>query len=373
MQSLDAGSNQHDTVSQRGSSRAGGGREITVDVLLNATKLSVGKREQLSHYLKRITHLALNGDASKALEKGESDAGAIRKIQNLHHCPNLKVLYLYDNEVEAIENLDAVPQLTHLHLQGNCLRRIENLESLRVLEKLYLEKNRIVRLEGLAGCFRLQELYLANQNVPIDLRFSFEEDTMRALTGSLRVLDLSNCRVASTQPLTLLRCLEQLDLSKNLISDLEEVFALVGGVTSLVELDLRGNEVTGATKYREKTITFSSSRLALLDKKDVDPNQRRMMQSHLAHKYRKRIGSNSRRQSPSSSEGMRGDLSSGPSESTRLLKHGAAVHQLRGMQFTSAHSKFRCESDGLGVAGASCSPSSTALVKASSSNNSNYN
>jgi hypothetical protein len=114
-------------------------RGITLEVLLNATKLSVGKHEQLSHYLKRVTHLALNGDASKALSKR---GAAIRKIENLHHCPHLKVLYLYDNEIEAVENLDAVPQLTHLHLQGNCLRRIENLEPLKLLEKLYLEKAR---------------------------------------------------------------------------------------------------------------------------------------------------------------------------------------------------------------------------------------
>ncbi|KAF1784484.1 Leucine-rich repeat domain, L domain-like [Phytophthora cactorum] len=281
-----------------------------MEVLLNATKLSVGKKEHLSHYLKRITHLALNGDASKALMQGGSDTEAIRKIQNLHHCPNLKVLYLYDNEVGAIENLDAVPQLTHLHLQGNCLRRIENLEPLRLLEKLYLEKNSIVRLEGLTGCSRLQELYLANQNVPIDTYFSFEEDTMRTLAVSVRLLTFCALFCSThaglsanigfiqlsrglTKPLTLLRCLEQLDLSKNLISDLEEIFALVGGVTSLIELDLRGNEVTATAKI---CLLAALILTALLDKKDVDPNQRRMMQSHLAHKYRKRLGPSSRRQ-----------------------------------------------------------------------------
>lgn len=340
------------------------GREITLELLLSATKLSVGKNEHLAHYLKRITHVALNGDAS-----GGSNKAAIRKIENLQHCPNLKVLYLYDNEVEAIENLDAVPQLTHLHLQGNRLRRIENLEPLGLLEKLYLEKNAIVRLEGLRHCPRLQELYLANQAVPLDTEFSFQEETMWALSRSLRVLDLSNCRVASTEPLAALRCLEQLDLSKNLISDLEAVFALVGGVTSLVELDLRGNPVTATTKYREKTITFSSARLAVLDKKDVDANQRRMMQSHLAHKYRKRLGPTGS-SSSRSSDGARDDMHSGPSESKRLLKHGATVHQLRSMQFATTHAKFRCDREGLGIAGASCSPSSTALVKSS---NNRYN
>ncbi|GMF17418.1 unnamed protein product [Phytophthora lilii] len=179
MQSPGTASNQDDADS----------REITLEALLHATKLSVGKNEHLAHYLKRITHLALNGDVSKARTKGGNGTGAIRKIQNLHHCPNLKVLYLYDNEVEAMENLEVVPQLTHLHLQGNCLRRIENLETLGMLEKLYLEKNAIARLEGLAGCFRLHELYLANQRVPLDLHFSFEEDSMRALAVN------SHCRL----------------------------------------------------------------------------------------------------------------------------------------------------------------------------------
>lgn len=59
----------------------------------------------------------------------------------------------------------------------------------------------------------------------------------------------------------MLRSLEQLDLSKNGLSELEDVFALLSSLTSLTELDLRMNPVTSAPKYREKAITFSSSRL----------------------------------------------------------------------------------------------------------------
>lgn len=125
---------------------------------------------------------------------------------------------------------------------------------------------------------------------------------------SLRVLNLSNCRVRSARFLSVLRNLEQLDLSKNLLTELDDVFELLAGLSGLVELDLSLNPVTSAPKYREKAITFSSSRLSafkalthhafhlqslmrvccvvLLDKKDVDANQRRMMQSHLAHKFR---------------------------------------------------------------------------------------
>lgn len=59
----------------------------------------------------------------------------------------------------------------------------------------------------------------------------------------------------------MLRALEQLDLSKNAISELEDVFALLSSLSALSELDLRTNPVTITPKYREKAITFSSTRL----------------------------------------------------------------------------------------------------------------
>ncbi len=99
---------------------------IDTETLLNANKLSVGKGEEVGHYLKRITHLTLNGTSKKK----------IQLIQGLDQCPNLKVLYLYDNAIEKIKNLEFSTQLTHLHLQNNRLRRIENLENLVHLEKL---------------------------------------------------------------------------------------------------------------------------------------------------------------------------------------------------------------------------------------------
>lgn len=147
-------------------------RQINVEALVHATKLSVGKHENLEHYLKRLTHLTLNGDAKKV----------VKKIQNLQHCPVLKVLYLYDNEIEVIENLDALTQLTHLHLQNNHILRIENLDALTQLEKVYFEGNRIARLEGLHNCYYVQELHLSNQNLLPSMTFSFDTQTMQALS-----------------------------------------------------------------------------------------------------------------------------------------------------------------------------------------------
>lgn len=146
-------------------------REITVEMLVHATKLSVGKNENLDHYLKRLTHLTLNGTPKRLLQR----------IQNLHHCPSLQVLYLYDNAIPVIENLDVVPQITHLHLQNNQIERLQNLEPLSRMEKLYLEGNRISRLEGLQGSHSLQELHLANQVLAPDVEFSFQMESIHTL------------------------------------------------------------------------------------------------------------------------------------------------------------------------------------------------
>lgn len=51
-------------------------------------------------------------------------------------CKNLRVLYLYDNQIRQIQNLDFASNVTHLYLQNNCIAAMENLSSLKNLEKL---------------------------------------------------------------------------------------------------------------------------------------------------------------------------------------------------------------------------------------------
>lgn len=174
-------------------SSASGGREITLETLVHATGLTVGKNESLAHFLKRVTHLTLNGDALSATGKvpggsnnNSSRSKAIRRIQNLHHCPNLKVLYLYNNEIEEIGPIDAdVPQLSHLYLQNNRIGAMQGLAGLHQLEKLYLSGNRIVRLEGLASdCAALQELHMSNQALAPDVTFSFDPNSLYAIAVS---------------------------------------------------------------------------------------------------------------------------------------------------------------------------------------------
>jgi Leucine-rich repeat (LRR) protein len=157
---------------ENGSTANGRVREITVETLVQASKLTVGKNEHLDQYLKRVTHLTLNGNEKKVF----------KKIQLLEKCPNLKVLYMYDNEIETIENINCIPLLTHLHLQHNWIQKMEGMEALPLLEKLYIEGNRIPRLEGLGNCVYLQELHMSNQNLAKSETFSFDEATIQALS-----------------------------------------------------------------------------------------------------------------------------------------------------------------------------------------------
>ncbi|KDO26264.1 hypothetical protein SPRG_08340 [Saprolegnia parasitica CBS 223.65] len=249
---------------------------ISTDMLVHASKTSVAKDESADHYLRRLTHLTLTNKK-------------LTGIANLELCRNLKVLYLYGNRIQTIENLAFASQLTQLHLQDNRITRMEGLDALVNLEKLCLEGNQICRLEGLEHCSKLTELHLANQNVSTTGFALDDAASLATLSRCLRVLNLANCNVQRAAPLVALGRLEQLNLARNAISDMEDVFALVGGLRCLRDLNLTNNHVNATPKYRENTIIFSGAHLQVLDTKDIDAKQRAMMQSHLAFKHKKRM------------------------------------------------------------------------------------
>ena len=54
----------------------------------------------------------------------------------LEPCTNLRVLYLFQNNLTALEGLDACPLITHLYLQNNRIRALDNISHLSNLVKL---------------------------------------------------------------------------------------------------------------------------------------------------------------------------------------------------------------------------------------------
>ncbi|KAF0684335.1 hypothetical protein As57867_023576, partial [Aphanomyces stellatus] len=256
-----------------------GSGAITTEMLLHASKSTVAKGESNDQFLKRVTHLTLSNKKLTAI------GGTV-----LDSCKNVKVLYLYDNKITAIDGLASLRNLTQLHLQRNRITKMDNLDPLVHLEKLYLDGNHITCLEGLRHCTLLQELHLANQT-PTDraTEFSWETSSLHAIAPTLRLLDVSNCNVHSTAALTCLGHLDTLDLSRNHIREMEDVYGLVGALRSLRELNLTNNHVNATPKYREHTVIFSHATLETLDKKPIESKQRAMMQKHVAYKHKKRL------------------------------------------------------------------------------------
>ena len=121
---------------------------ISTRMIVKATPTRRLKGEPLDKLLKRLTHLNLQ-DSNVTI--------VVRRVWCLRVCwmplshphphphplqdgldavPNLKVLYLYDNRIEAITGLHSVSKLTHLYLQNNKLSSVDGLQSLVNLSKL---------------------------------------------------------------------------------------------------------------------------------------------------------------------------------------------------------------------------------------------
>lgn len=74
---------------------------------------------------------------------------------------------------------------------------MEGFTELVNLRRLYLEKNKISRLEGLENCRRLEELSLGNQDT--NCEFTFDDYSLAALGGCLRVLEIPNSKLVQVQ------------------------------------------------------------------------------------------------------------------------------------------------------------------------------
>lgn len=139
-----------------------------------------------------------------------------------------------------------------MNLYDNRISKMEGFQDLVNLKKLYLEKNLISRLEGLQNCRVLEELHLNNQLMAEQTFFTFDEYSLAAISKSIRILMLQNCKVKDSKSLYYLENLDQLNLKDNLISNFDEnVCPLLQTMSCLRNLWLTNNPVTQISKYRD--------------------------------------------------------------------------------------------------------------------------
>lgn len=251
-------------------------KAFSVDVLLRCTKQRIGPNENESKFLAKLSHINMKG---KELET----------IKELDVCANLKVLYLYENNIQRIENMKTVRNLTHLYLDTNLIHQIEDLHFLPNLQKLFLNNNCISRIGGLEQCPRLEELHVANQRLIEGEYLTLEEQSFRALSNSLMTIDLSGNGLEGVPPeLFYLRRLEVLNLSKNQIANLEEMGGLFTSCQRLKEVDCRKNPMCEVPRYWEDAVVLTPDRTAMLDGKAIDGRMRKQMRNFEAHRQRVR-------------------------------------------------------------------------------------
>ncbi|GAA47728.1 leucine-rich repeat-containing protein 67 [Clonorchis sinensis] len=240
----------------------------TVALLCKSTS-NLKKRkidETPDQYLKKITHLYLNG-------KHLDEVGP-----ELALCKQLNVLYLYDNMLKEFPDLSVLTQLTHLYLQNNQITRIDNLGSLVRLEKLFLSRNCISLVEGLEGLTALQELRLDNQRLYPGESLLFDEQSVASIAKTLIRLDVSGNALETLEDLTPLKKLVYLSAGNNHIKSIRKLSEVLSSWPALTHLELQGNPVMKKLRVRDAIVVNTKS-LEMLDNKPIPETTRQFLEN----------------------------------------------------------------------------------------------
>uniref|UniRef100_UPI00358E0522 protein phosphatase 1 regulatory subunit 42 isoform X2 n=1 Tax=Myxine glutinosa TaxID=7769 RepID=UPI00358E0522 len=257
------------------------------------------KGEDVPRYLRRITHLYFaNRNIDCVVRQNEYQMGrhggtasaALPRFQDgLSACHSLSVVYLYDNRLRKLPRFSFASQLTHLYLQNNQLYRMENLANLHNLTKLYLGGNFISVVEDLNGLKYLQELHVENQHLAPGEKLLFEPRSLQAVAMSLCVVNVSGNRLDNLVDLACLERLNHCITTNNLLHNVKDLAAVLACWPLLCRLDLVGNPLCQQAKFKDEIIT-ATSKLGLLDGKEIKTTTREFLLNWKAHKEARKKG-----------------------------------------------------------------------------------
>lgn len=165
--------------------------------------------------------------------------------------------------IEVIENLEFASILSYLYLQNNLINSIPDL-NLASLTKLYLDENAISFVSGLEACVKLEELHVAKQRLPPDTSIEFDESSLIAISGSLKVLEISGNSITTLIPFSRLYSLRKIFAENNLISDLSDIESIIS-LHHLEEANFMHNPCCANKRYRDYAIGASADGFLMLD------------------------------------------------------------------------------------------------------------
>lgn len=240
--------------------------KLNINLILSGVSGNTKKMrdESISHFLSRLTHLHLQ---ERQLDEIKCD---------LSMCPNLLVLYLYDNKLLRIPTLDGNKFLTRLYLQDNSIGTITNLSSLRNLKVLYLGGNCLNIIEGLENLWELEELYVENQNLPPGEKLLFGSSSIMAIAPSLRILKTSGNQLDSLKELQPLHGLTHLYINNNKLFSMKDLSDVLINMYQLVQLEVYSNPFCLLNKFRDKIIILVKS-LEMLDGREISKTTKKFL------------------------------------------------------------------------------------------------
>ena len=116
---------------------------------------------------------------------------------------------------------------------------------------------------------------MGNQRIK-NKKFTFDEYSLAAISGTLTVLDLPQTNIVNCKQLYFLENVTDLNLSNNQIVNFEEEVApILMTLMRLVNLKLEGNPVVKQThKYRDQVVSLTQETFKDLDGKEIKKNER---------------------------------------------------------------------------------------------------
>ncbi|XP_052560355.1 protein phosphatase 1 regulatory subunit 42 isoform X1 [Tympanuchus pallidicinctus] len=255
-----------------------------LEIVIDSNLFFSGKKNIVKSVIISLNVKTINSFQKQAVNKSNKASICCCFLQgDISLCRNLRVLYLYDNQISQIQNLGFASHLTHLYLQNNRISCIENLSSLKNLEKLYLGGNSIAVVEGLDQLKEIRELHIESQHLPLGEKLLFDPRSLRSLAKSLSVLNISNNNIDELEELAVLENLSHLRAADNQLQHMKDLEVVLNKWTKLCSMDLTGNPICHKPKYRDR-IVVQSPTLEYLDGKEIKEIERVFLMNWKASK-----------------------------------------------------------------------------------------
>ena len=155
----------------------------------------------------------------------------IKSLKILEPFSHFEIVKLNQNRIRDISPLSQMVNLKELYLQNNLITDVSELPTALQLKILGLWNNDVEDLKPLGRFLRLEELYLQNNQIS-------DVGPLQHL-NRLRLLYLSDNAIRDVQPLAQLPGMEELYLAYNRIEDVGPL----GGLKSLKKLTLSFNQI----------------------------------------------------------------------------------------------------------------------------------